>query len=127
MLAQGQALDPTMGQLSSNSDTPGMPLGSNLDSVHGGMVFPSALLEQYPALANMEWGSLPPDADELGDGGDASNRSSFDAASGGEWDDGSVSGGSALGSHRNSFDGSRGDWSGNEDWGSDTGGDYRSG
>jgi hypothetical protein len=125
MLAQGQMLDPTMGHLSSNSDPPSMPLGSNMDPGNNGMVFPSALLEQYPALANMEWGSLPPDTDDLGDGGEASNRSSFDA-SGGEWDDASASGGSALGSHRNSYDGSRGDWSGNEDWASDTGGEYRS-
>jgi hypothetical protein len=85
------------------------------------MMFPTALIEQYPALANMEWGALQPgeaDMDDMADGSgiDDGHGNNFDN-SGGEWDDGSVSGGSAMSSH--------GDWSGNEDqWASDTGDGY---
>ncbi|CAZ81086.1 unnamed protein product [Tuber melanosporum] len=122
MLAQGQMLDPTLGHLSGPSDQQGIAGPSSMDPVNG-MVFPSALLEQYPALANMEWGNMASgEQDDIAEG-EGSNRSSFDA-SGGEWDEASASGGSALASHRNSYDGSRGDWSGNEEWASDTGGEY---
>jgi hypothetical protein len=44
---------------------------------------PAALLAQYPALAGIQWDSLPPGPpDEIE--GDISGRSSFDASSGGE-------------------------------------------
>lgn len=44
---------------------------------------PAALLAQYPALAGIQWDSLPPGPpDEVE--GDISGRSSFDASSGGE-------------------------------------------
>jgi hypothetical protein len=87
-----------------------------------GMTFPSALLEQYPALANMEWGAMDnTGGDDLeGLSGDGS-RSDFDHSAG-EWDEGSLSGGgSGIGSHRNSYDGSQGGWSGNDGWASDDG------
>lgn len=47
-------------------------------------LFPAALLQQYPALAGIDWSSLPqgPPADEEVYGG----RTSFDASSGGEYD-----------------------------------------
>lgn len=122
-------LDPTMGSMSHAGAQGGVSMGPPMDPPSG-MMFPSALIEQYPALANMEWGTLQPgetDMDDMADTGsgmDDGNRSSFDN-SGGEWEDGSVSGGSAMGSHRNSYDGSRGDWSGGEDqWASDTGDVY---
>ncbi|RPB05316.1 hypothetical protein L873DRAFT_1664029 [Choiromyces venosus 120613-1] len=122
MLAQGQMLDPTLGHMSNSADQQGI-MGSRSMDPSNGMVFPSALLEQYPALANMEWGNIASgEQDDIAEG-EGSNRSSFDA-SGGEWDEASASGGSALASHRNSYDGSRGDWSGNEEWASDTGGEY---
>ena len=47
-----------------------------------GNFFPAALLQQYPALAGIDWNSLPqgPPPEE-----DYSGRSSFDASSGGEY------------------------------------------
>ncbi|KAI5840779.1 hypothetical protein DFP73DRAFT_482154 [Morchella snyderi] len=122
MMAQGQMMDPTMGPMS--HDAHGMGMG--MDHT---MMFPTALIEQYPALANMEWGALQPgeqddDLADTGSGMDDGHRSSFEN-SGGEWEEGSMSGGSAMGSHRNSYDGNRGDWSGNEEWVSDTGDGYR--
>lgn len=125
MLSQGRMIDPTMGSMSHPDAQGGVSMGGPVDS----MTFPTALIEQYPALANMDWGALQPgeaDMDDMagdGSGMDDGHRSSFEN-SGGEWDDGSVSGGSAMGSHRNSYDGSRGDWSGGEDWASDTGDGY---
>lgn len=53
-------------------------------SSSSGYTLPAALLAQYPALAGIQWESLPsgqPDEIE----GDISGRSSFDASSGGEW------------------------------------------
>lgn len=51
---------------------------------HGGYALPAALLQQYPALAGIQWDSLPPGPpDEME--GDISARSSFDASSGGEY------------------------------------------
>lgn len=49
-----------------------------------GSLFPAALLQQYPALAGIDWSSMPqgPPPDEEIYGG----RSSFDASSGGEYD-----------------------------------------
>ncbi|KAF2279682.1 uncharacterized protein EI97DRAFT_371559 [Westerdykella ornata] len=44
---------------------------------------PAALLAQYPALAGIQWDSLPPGPPEE-EVGDISGRSSFDASSGGE-------------------------------------------
>ena len=75
------------------------------------MVLPTALLEQYPALATREW-------DAGGGGGgisgaEGSGRSSFDA-SGEDFDDEEEAW--DEGSHKSSFDG--GERSG---WGSDSG------
>ena len=72
----------------------------------GGMVLPTALLEQYPALATMDW-------DAGGGGGisgaEGSGRSSFDA-SGEDLDDEDWEE-TGEGSHRSSFDGGeRGGW-----------------
>jgi transcription factor CRZ1 len=52
----------------------------------GSYALPAALLQQYPALAGIQWDQLPagpPDDME----GDISGRSSFDASSGGEYYD----------------------------------------
>lgn len=122
-------MDPTMGPMPHPDAQGGVSMGGPGIDSSSGMMFPSALIEQYPALAGLEWGALQPgeaemdDIADTGSGMDDGHRSSFDN-SGGEWDDGSVSGGSAMGSHRNSYDGNRGDWSGNEDWASDTGDGY---
>jgi transcription factor CRZ1 len=59
----------------------------------GGYMLPQALLAQYPALANMDWGApnMQGDVSDMGD--DLSGRSSFDASDlEGENDDGYVSG-----------------------------------
>ena len=47
-----------------------------------GNFLPAALLQQYPALAGLDWNSIPqgPPPEE-----DYSGRSSFDASSGGEY------------------------------------------
>ena len=76
--------------------------------------FPTALLEQFPALATMTWGAADGDYDD-GDG-------AFDP-SGNEYDDdlSDVSGGSALNSHRNSYDGSNAVKWEEGSWFSDTG------
>lgn len=84
-----------------------------IDAVTMGMAFPSALLEQYPALAGMNWSQVGVQGEE-----------EYDDASAQEFDEGG-SGGSALGSHRNSYDGSafgshRNSYDGSG-WGSDTG------
>lgn len=51
----------------------------------GAYALPAALLQQYPALAGIQWDALPPGPppDEME--GDISGRSSFDASSGGEY------------------------------------------
>ena len=78
-----------------------------IDAATMGMAFPSALLEQYPALATVNWSVLPmPGEDDEGYEDVPSGRSSFDAGRE-TYEDG------GLGSHRNSYDGSG--------WGSDTG------
>jgi len=68
-----------------------------------GVSFPSAILEQYPALATMSWGNG--DNYDPGDDYDPGDISGFEA-SGNEYDDdGNVSGNSAMSNHRNSYDG----------------------
>jgi len=100
-----------MGQVSAAPD------GSMMETAAMGIAFPVALLEQYPALATMSWDIT---ADAGGGADEYDNDTGFDA-SGGEYDDGgSVSGGSAMSSQRNSYDGSRTAW-GVEGWHSDTG------
>ena len=44
---------------------------------------PAALLAQYPALATMDWNSMPLNGPDEAD--DIHSRSSFDASSGGEY------------------------------------------
>lgn len=60
----------------------------------GGFTLPSALLDQYPVLASIDWDAGGPDVGDEGGGrsGDVS---------GNEWEDGYISGNS----NRNSFDG----------------------
>jgi len=100
-----------MGQVSAAPD------GSMMETAAMGIAFPVALLEQYPALATMSWDIS---ADAGGGADEYDNDTGFDA-SGGEYDDGgSISGGSAMSSQRNSYDGSRTAW-GVEGWHSDTG------
>ncbi|RPB28642.1 hypothetical protein L211DRAFT_401357 [Terfezia boudieri ATCC MYA-4762] len=86
------------------------PDGGIMVGGQGGMVLPAALLQQYPALATMDW-------DAGGGGGisgaEGSGRSSFDA-SGEDFDDEEE--GWDQGSHKSSFDG--GERGG---WGSDSG------
>jgi len=54
----------------------------------GGNFLPAVLLQQYPALAGIDWNALPqgPPPDEL-DLEDYAGRSSFEASSGGEFYD----------------------------------------
>ncbi|OJD36042.1 c2h2 type zinc finger domain-containing protein [Diplodia corticola] len=62
------------------------PAGFN-SGMGGGMAFglPQALLQQYPALAGIQWESLPASSnDDLVEDDAISGRSSFDASSGGE-------------------------------------------
>jgi transcription factor CRZ1 len=64
----------------------------NMSGIQQGQyALPQALLEQYPALATMNWEAMGA-VDE-----DVSGRSSFDASSGGEWDDGVDEGGYVSG------------------------------
>jgi len=94
------------------------PDGSMMETASMGISFPVALLEQYPDLAAMNWG-VP--ADAVAGADEYDNDHGFDA-SGGEYDDGgSVSGGSAMSSNRNSYDGSRVPVWGDDGWPSDTG------
>lgn len=76
---QGSPFDPFAQQQPSAGFNSGMG---------GGMSFglPQALLQQYPALAGIQWDSLPPvnSNDDLGEDDAISGRSSFDASSGGE-------------------------------------------
>lgn len=59
----------------------------------GGYMLPQALLAQYPALANMDWGAANMQGDVSDMGDDLSGRSSFDASDlENENDDGYVSG-----------------------------------
>ena len=111
------------------------PGGGVLVGGQGGVILPAALLQQYPALATMDW-----DTGEGGGGGglsgaEGSGMSSFEASAeeyedDDAWDEGG--GGSDVGSHRSSFDmgerpvvGSGGDGTGG--WVSDsgTGGHWR--
>ncbi|KUI53696.1 hypothetical protein VP1G_10564 [Cytospora mali] len=46
----------------------------------GAYMFPQALLAQYPALANMDWGAQNMQGDASGIEDDISGRSSFDAS-----------------------------------------------
>lgn len=81
-----------------------------------GIPFPSALLEQYPALATMTWGATDAADYDEGEGG-------FDV-SGNEFDD-DRSDVSGISSHRNSYDGGRAGWAtGDEGWVSDNGDNY---
>jgi hypothetical protein len=88
----------------------GMSMGHVPGGMEMGIAFPSALLEQYPALATIGWGNMPDTGGDYDDGDPG-----FDA-SGNEYDDGgSVSGGSAMGGHQER-------WVGADDgWHSDTG------
>lgn len=57
------------------------PTGAGMAGSQYGL--PAALLAQYPALAGIQWDTLPPGPPEEVEG-DISGRSSFDASSGGE-------------------------------------------
>lgn len=111
MLLGGQMPPPLAGVGSSGG---GMdPSAAAVMGGFGGVpIFPSALLEQYPALANVDWSAPAPAEEGVPSGG--SGRSSFDASAG-EWESG--------GSNRNSYDGSA-DWAsgGEGGWTSDGGG-----
>ena len=88
-------------------------MAPGIDAVTMGMAFPSALLEQYPALAGVNWSQMSGQGEE-----------EYDDLSAHEFED-AESAGSRLGSHRNSYDGSamgsqRNSYDGSG-WGSDTG------
>lgn len=75
---QGAPFDPFAQQQAPAGFNPGMG---------GGMTFglPQALLQQYPALAGIQWDALPANSNEdLVEDDAISGRSSFDASSGGE-------------------------------------------
>ncbi|KAF2086156.1 hypothetical protein K490DRAFT_74695 [Saccharata proteae CBS 121410] len=78
-------------------DTYGGASGAGMGSM-AAYGLPAALLQQYPALAGIQWDSLPAGGDADVEG-DISGRSSFDAASsGGEmFDDEGPAGGGAYG------------------------------
>ncbi|KAB8606208.1 hypothetical protein FH972_025839 [Carpinus fangiana] len=72
-----------------NGGTMQMPPAQDIgldSSTFTGMALPAALLQQYPALADIQWNAIPGPGQEDDYGGDASGRSSFDASSGGEFD-----------------------------------------
>ena len=83
------------------------PSGGMVVGGPGGMVLPTALLEQYPALATMDWA----DGGGGGSGISGAENSSFDASAD-DWDEEEEDngGGSGVGSHRSSFDGDRTGW-----------------
>ncbi|KAF2759600.1 hypothetical protein EJ05DRAFT_303264 [Pseudovirgaria hyperparasitica] len=63
---------------------PSMDSGMGMPGSSGGYALPAALLAQYPALAGLQWDSLPPGPPDEYEG-DISARSSFDASSGGDF------------------------------------------
>lgn len=102
-----------------------------LDSSTFTMALPAALLQQYPALADIQWNAIPGPGQEDDYGGEASGRSSYDASSGGELDysfedegdggyvsgPGAMDGGSSYNNNRLdvNWDGARNGWSSDVD------------
>lgn len=60
------------------------PVGGGMMDPSAAYTLPAALLAQYPALAGIQWDTLPPGPPPEEMEGDLSGRSSFDASSGGE-------------------------------------------
>lgn len=96
--AQAGAMGSTApGMLSSTGPLNSMPgfdadpgASSSLNDPLAGQMplhLPAALLAQIPALAAVQWDTLPPGPPPDEFEGDISGRSSFDASSGGEWMD----------------------------------------
>lgn len=81
-----------------------------------GYMLPQALLAQYPALANLPWDTLGSGA---GDEGELSGRSSFDASSGGDFDDDGEGSGYVSGPGTDYAMGSVARWSTGNEWASD--------
>ncbi|KAF8245538.1 hypothetical protein K440DRAFT_634105 [Wilcoxina mikolae CBS 423.85] len=96
----GQMMDHMAQMRSTHPDAMGG--APNMNASPMGIQFPSAILEQYPALATMSWDNS--NNFDPGDDYDPGDVSGFDA-SGNEYDDGNISGNSAISSHRNSYDG----------------------
>ncbi|TKA24745.1 hypothetical protein B0A50_05733 [Salinomyces thailandicus] len=61
------------------------PMMNNSQMDIGNSFLPAVLLQQYPALANIDWNAIPAQGGGGGMEEDYSGRSSFDASSGGEF------------------------------------------
>ncbi len=88
--AAGGMLDPTgmgAGMMAPQMQDFGGFGAAGMGQIGAGYGLPAALLAQYPALAGVQWDTLPPGPppDEIE--GEISGRSSFDASSAGEWFD----------------------------------------
>jgi transcription factor CRZ1 len=76
-----------------------MMIGMDPTTGSGGFALPAALLQQYPALQNIDWSQIPSNVGDMDDPGDLSDmgRGSFDASSGGEYYDEDISDGYVSG------------------------------
>ena len=76
-----------------------MMIGMDPTTGTGGFALPAALLQQYPALQNIDWSQISTVGDDPGDLSDVGGmgRSSFDASSGGEYYDEDISDGYVSG------------------------------
>jgi hypothetical protein len=76
-----------------------MMIGMDPSTGTGGFALPAALLQQYPALQNIDWSQIS-GVDDQGDLSDVGGmgRASFDGSSGGEYYDEEISDGYVSGS-----------------------------
>ncbi|ETI21920.1 hypothetical protein G647_05990 [Cladophialophora carrionii CBS 160.54] len=76
-----------------------MMIGMDPSTGTGGFALPAALLQQYPALQNIDWSQISSVADDPGDLSDVGGmgRPSFDGSSGGEFYDEDISDGYVSG------------------------------
>lgn len=76
-----------------------MMMGMDPTAGAGAFSLPAALLQQYPALQNIDWSQMPT-ADDPGDLSDVGGmgRASFDGSSGGDYYDEDISDGYVSGS-----------------------------
>jgi hypothetical protein len=76
-----------------------MMIGMDPNTGTGGFALPAALLQQYPALQNIDWSQIPSVADDQGDLSDVGGmgQPSFDGSSGGEYYDEDISDGYVSG------------------------------
>jgi len=75
-----------------------MMIGMDPTTGTGGFALPAALLQQYPALQNIDWSQISSVGDDPGDLSDVGmGRASFDGSSGGEYYDEDLSDGYVSG------------------------------